>query len=184
VRYVCEVIHLKHFVIRYQYGPKEVEECMSAWWRKKYKAPLIALLAMFCVFGVIAAVNRNAIWMVPSVTGVFGFLMFVVRERNAVGREKESIEGTYHVKDPFMRVEIDHEIRTTVSNTKNSIPLAGVEGVTVTKNMIVLLLAHDMSLGLKKDSFERGTAEECLAFMKEQVEKNRRDRKKFSRRKK
>ena len=82
-----------------------------------------------------------------------------------------------------MRVEIDHEIRTVVSNTRNSIPLAGVEGVIVTKHMIVLQLSHDMSLGLKKDSFERGTAEECLSFMKEQVEKNRKDRKEFSRKK-
>ncbi|MGN8737326.1 hypothetical protein [Bilifractor sp. HCP3S3_D3] len=174
---------MKHFVNKYQYGPKEVEESMGAWWLRKYRIPLAALLAMFLVFAVCAALTGNAVWLVPGLTGIFGFLMFIVRERQAVGREKENIVRTYHMSDPFMRVEIDHEIRTVVSNTRNSIPLAGVEGVIVTKHMIVLQLSHDMSLGLKKDSFERGTAEECLSFMKEQVEKNRKDRKEFSRKK-
>ncbi|GEM_PF-1741579 len=174
---------MKHFVNKYQYGPKEVEESMGAWWLRKYRIPLTVLLAMFVIFAVCAAVTGNAVWLVPGLTGIFGFLMFIVRERQAVGREKENIVRTYHMSDPFMRVEIDHEIRTVVSNTRNSIPLAGVEGVIVTKHMIVLQLSHDMSLGLKKDSFERGTAEECLSFMKEQVEKNRKDRKEFSRKK-
>ena len=76
---------------KYQYGPKEVEESMGAWWLRKYRIPLAALLAMFLVFAVCAAVTGNAVWLVPGLTGIFGFLMFIVRERQAVGREKENI---------------------------------------------------------------------------------------------
>ncbi|MDO4621830.1 MAG: YcxB family protein [Eubacteriales bacterium] len=164
---------MKKFVNKYLYTPEIARTAILIWWWNKYRAMLLICIGMLAGFGCTALLRRDAAWLIPGSLGIFGILMFLVRALQAVRQEQNKVQKAFHVSAPMMRVELGEEIRTVVSNSRSQVSPAQLVGYRETKELLILLLRGNMTLPLKKDAFEKGTAEECKTWAESVIADNK-----------
>lgn len=154
------------FVNRYQYDPKTAKEAMSCYWHHKSRRAYVVLGVMVAFFCILSPVFETELFLIPAIIGLIGFLSLYIQQRGAISAELKNVKQNFHTDSPFLKVEIDDsEIRTTVSNTKNKVPVTSITSYKETKNMYVLFLKGQMTLALKKDRFEKGSSEEFRVWL-------------------
>ena len=154
-----------HFVNRYRYDKATAKEAMGAYWKWKNRKAFVALGVMVAFFCVLSPVFETVLFLIPALIGVIGFISLYVQMTQSIAVERKNIANTFRTDAPWLKIEIDDEwIHTTVSNTKKKVPVTDIIRCQETKNMFVLFLKGQMTLALRRDSFEAGTPEAFKAF--------------------
>ncbi len=157
---------MNEFVNRYRYDTASCREAMGAFWRYKSRKSYVVLGIMVAFFTILSPVFETVLFLVPALIGLIGFISLYVQEVQSIRNERENIQKTFHTDAPFLKIEIRGDmIYTTVSNTKNKVPVQNIIGYKKTRNMTVMFLKGQMTLAMKDDSYEKGTKEQFTAFL-------------------
>jgi hypothetical protein len=158
---------MKHdFINRYKYDKANAKEAMGTYWKWKNQKAYVVLGSMVAFFCVLSPVFETALFLIPALIGLIGFISLYVQQSQSVSLELSNIKKTFKTDAPYLKIEIDDEfVHTTVSNTRRKVPVSDIENYKETKNMYVLFIKGQMTLALRKDSFEKGTPEEFKAFI-------------------
>lgn len=86
-----------------------------------------------------------------------------------ISLELKKIREKYNNNYFKLKVEINKEIKLITYRGEKSFKLNIIESFYETKDLIILNVQNSMTIVLKKDSFLKGTTEEFLSFLKENL---------------
>lgn len=163
---------MDHFVNEYRYTEDVVEEGVGAWWKWKFKTLSYGILGLMVLLAVLFLLSRNASFLELELIGIIFLAMFQLKKYLGVNNEKKRLHVLYPEEVPLFHVEIvGEEIKIRSKDTARSVTMDAVEGIAETKSLIVLFIKGLMTVSMRKDGFLEGTAEECLAYLKEKTGK-------------
>ncbi|MDY6286677.1 MAG: YcxB family protein [Bilifractor sp.] len=154
------------FINRYRYDKEAAKEAMGAYWRWKNRKAYWVLGVMVAFFTILSPIFETEMFLIPALIGVIGFVSLFVQESQSISKERSNIRQAFKTDAPWLKIEIDDEtIHTTVSNTQRKVSIDNIVGYKETKNMYVVFLRGQLTIAMKKDSFELGTGEAFKAFL-------------------
>lgn len=162
---------MNHFVNEYRYTDAMIEEAMGAWWKWKYKKIIYGTLAAMVVFLIIWLFTKNPTYLICEILFALIFLTMHLNKKKSMQNEKQRRKVMYPDEPPLIRVEIGEDIRIHTKDTDRSVAFSQLEGIKETGSTIVLCISGMMTIALSKNGFKEGSAQDCIAFLRERTGK-------------
>ena len=164
---------------KYKYTKEIIKEYQNAWWNSEFRVGNISMVVTtFIAIGLLVQAIHNKSIGVYTVLlllmPVLYFIMFPIRKKKAIKVEMDKYSRMYENTDNTIKIALDDKIQIKTAGGKTEVTYDRIKKYIETKNLIILLLKGDMTISLKKDSFTKGTEEECKKLLKEKIKfKNR-----------
>lgn len=160
---------MKQFVNEYPYTPASAEECIRAWWRWKNRKQTMGLVCLAVVAALFFVITRGIQFLICELFLLGIYVLYRNQIKRGVQTEQQRLKVMYPGETPVIHVEIDREVRLQTAQTNRTVAFSDIEAILETKSLIVLCLTGMMTVPMKKDGFQEGTAEECLTYLRQQT---------------
>ena len=147
-----------YFINEYQYSNDIISEVMKIWWYSKSKQDYIAAIA-----------NAVIMFVLFLIILLLFFLEF--KKINIIKSEITRANVLYKNEKLNIKVIIDDGIHMITSQNERNISFDDIENISESVNVIVLLCKGDITVTLVKDGFVNGDYENCITYLKKQLNK-------------
>lgn len=161
----------QEFTVKYKYGKDVASETLGAWWRRKFRVPVLLLAAGAVVCAILALVLQQPVWLFPAVVCVLGDLAFWIQGKRAVTAEMDALRRLYHIDNPSITAVIGEKIQVKVSNHTKTHAWSEIEGYLETKNQFILLLHGSRTIALPKNGFGKQSPDACRQYLEERLKR-------------
>ena len=139
-----------------------VKEYQKAWWNNRYKKEIIVMIIVLLIgiFMLVTQIVEKNIKIMNLlafiVLPILYFGMYFYKKQRAFKLEEKRFQERYkETNNREIKIRFDDVIKVTTNKNTIDVSYEKIKKYVETKNLIVLLIEGDMTITLKKDSFEK-----------------------------
>ncbi len=126
---------------------------------------LVLVSFLYGAIVVVEGLEQNIIKINGFIFPIFVIVIILLKIRYSINLAIKQAQITYGKLPIEMTVIINDSIELITGESKRTISLDNVKSYKVTENLITILLEASLMVFVKKDSFVKGSYEECIAFL-------------------
>ena len=159
----------KEVINEFVYDENAINEVMAFWCKKEFKKLYISSFILLIIGTAYFIAFKNSLGVVAVLLSIVSFLSGKFAMRKNIKAEKERALLLNKEEYPIFNITINDKIIMKSDKTERSVPFESVKGFDETDNFIVVFLQGKMTIPLKKDSFIKGSADECIEILNSNI---------------